>query len=63
MNPEITIPISEMNIKAGETLTVVVQDRNREPIIVEIRCLKDGTPELFCDKLEALPFKEWRRMQ
>jgi hypothetical protein len=57
------IDFEDLNIYPGETLTVWMnmarRNEERTAIQVELRIQEDGTPEIFCDKLNGKSFKNW----
>lgn len=51
----------EIPVDPGETLTIWVKGKTQW-IQVEIRVLKNGTPEIFCDS-QVRPFSDWYKLE
>lgn len=58
--PYTQVEVDQIFVRANEVFTVFVQNISPNKWFqIEIRCLKNGNPEIFCDGLELKSFDTW----
>jgi len=67
--PRVQVPIEELVLRPGQTITLHVHDHRGERTKIEVRSVGRlgsaiGIPEVFCDDgdLRVLSFDEWREI-
>ena len=64
-SPYVDTKVEFLYVKPNECVTVYIKNSLVENrwIQIEIRCRKDGTPEMFCDGLDVKSFDEWKSLK
>lgn len=62
--PEVTVEKEIKNITLYNGMVITIWLSNgKEDFPTELRVTPDGKPEIYCDDLKIIPFKEWYKIE